>query len=202
MYRCIVIIGLLFSLKSYSQSIDISKNWLISIGDTLDWANSSYNDNHWKTMENIGAFEDSGFPNFQNFGWVRKKVVIPSSLKDPAEKYGYFYLSLGRINDADQTFFNGKLVGQMGSMPPDSIDVDRGKRIYKVAVKEILWDKENQIAVRIFSNFHNGGLWDENFNIIIPSENIFHVTEKNIPGFPFTKRPAIFRSLNKCEYFI
>jgi hypothetical protein len=192
MYKYIVIIGLLFSLKSSSQSIDISKNWLITIGDTLDWANNSYNDNYWKTMETIGPFEDRGFGNFQNFGWVRKKVIIPSSLKDQAEKSGYFYLSLGRINDADQTFFNGKLVGQTGSMSPQQIGVDRGKRIYKVDATEILWDKENQIAIRIFSNFHNGGLWDKNFNIIIPTENIFHVTQKNISEFPLPKGQQSF----------
>jgi hypothetical protein len=199
MYKYIVIIGLLFSLKSSSQSIDISKNWLISIGDTLDWANSAYNDSHWKTMENIGTFEYRGFPDFQNFGWARKKVIIPSSLKDTAEKYGYFYLSLGRINDAEQTFFNGKLVGETGSMPPKQPEVNRGKRIYKVAVKEILWDEENQIAVRIFSNFHNGGLWDENFNIIIPTGNIFHLTEKIIPGFPLQKGQQSFEASTNVD---
>jgi hypothetical protein len=199
MYRLITIIGLFFSLKSYSQSIDISKNWLINIGDTIGWASVSYNDNHWKTTESIGPFERNGFPNFQNFGWVRKKVLIPSTLKDSAEKYGYFYLTLGKINDADQTFFNGKLVGQTGSMPPDSIAVDRGQRIYKVDVKDILWDKENQIAVRIFSNFHNGGLWSENFDIIIPSENVFHLTKKNISGFPLPKNQQSFEASTRVN---
>ena len=187
MCRYVIIIGSVFSFKSYSQSIEISKDWLISIGDTMDWASSSYNDSHWKTMERISEIDDWGTPNFQHFGWIRKKMVIPSSLKDQAEKSGYFYLALGRINDADQTFFNGKLVGQTGSMPPDSIGVDRRQRIYKVPVNEILWDKENQLAVRIFSNFHNGGIWGENFNIIFPSETIFHVSEKNISGISLPK---------------
>lgn len=136
MYRYIVIIGLLSSLKSYSQSIDISKNWLVSIDDTLDWASGS---------------------------------------------------------------FNGKLVGQTGSMPPNSIGVDRGKRIYKVDAKEVHWDQENQIAVRIFSNFHNGGLWGENFNIIFPSENIFHSAEKNISGFPWPKGQKSYEASTKVS---
>jgi len=94
MYRYILIIGLLFHIKSYSQYIDISKNWLINVGDTLEWAGSSFNDSNWKTIDTIGLFERNGFPDFDDFGWVRKKVVIPSSLKNSAEKYGYFYLSL------------------------------------------------------------------------------------------------------------
>jgi len=187
MYRHIIIAGLVFTLKSYAQNIDISKNWLSNIGDTTIWASGSFNDTYWKTMENIGPFERNGFPDFENFGWVRKKVFISSTLKDSAEKYGYFYLSLGKINDADQTFFNGKLVGQTGGMPPGPIVVDRGKRIYKINVKEITWDAQNQIAVRIFSNFHNGGIWDQDFRIIIPSERIFHAAEKPIPEFPLLK---------------
>jgi hypothetical protein len=199
MHRHIAIIGLLFSLKSYSQSIDISKNWLGNIGDTIDWASTFYNDSHWKTIEKISPFERNDFHDFKDFGWVRKKVLIPSTLKGSAEKYGYFYLALGKINDADQTFFNGKLTGQTGSMPPHSIGVDRGQRIYKVNEKDILWDKENQIAVRVFSNFRNGGLWDENFNIIIPSEHIFHAAEKSIPGFSLSKGQRSFEAAAKAD---
>ncbi len=185
---------LLFSLNCYSQAIDISKNWKITIGDTSVWASSSFNDSAWKTMENIAPFERSGFPDFQHFGWVRKEIIIPSTFKDDAKKYGYFYLSLGKINDADQAFFNGKLVGQTGGMPPGSISVNRGQRIYKVDAKNILWDEENLIAVRIFSNFHNGGLWGENFRIIIPSETVFHIAKRNIPDFPLSKHQQAFET--------
>jgi hypothetical protein len=184
MCRLFVITGILFSLETYSQSIDISKNWLMTIGDTAEWSGASFNDENWKKIENIGLFENTGLSDFKNFGWARKKVIIPSSLKGSAEKYGFFYLSLGMINDADQTFFNGKLVGQTGSMPPAALSVDRGKRLYKLPVERILWDKENLIAVRIYSSFHNGGLSGDNFKLIIPSENIFHSTQKRIGEFP------------------
>jgi hypothetical protein len=199
MCRFILIAAVFFSLKSFSQSIDISKNWLVTIGDTSNWSGNSYDDTHWKRSEKAQPFEQSGFEKFKNFGWVRKKIVIPSSLKDSAEKYGYFFIALGRINDADQTFFNGKLVGQMGGMPPAHIQVDRGMRVYKVDVKEIFWDKENLIAVRIFSNFHNGGLWDENFYIIIPSENIFHLSQKIIPGFVLEKGQQSYEASTKAD---
>jgi hypothetical protein len=171
----------------------------MNIGDTMDWASASYNDSHWKTTESIGPFERNGFSNFENFGWVRKKVFIPLALKSPTEKYGYFYLSLGRINDADETFFNGKLVGQTGSMPPDTIGVNRGQRIYKINAKKILWDKENQVAVRIFSNFRNGGLWGENFSIIVPSEVVFHAVEKNISAFPLSQGQQSFGASTRVD---
>ncbi len=202
MYRYFLIIGLFSCFRSYSQSIDISKNWLINIGDSLDWASSSYNDDHWKAIETIGPFENRGFRNFQNFGWARKKLTIPSSLKEQAERSGFIYLSLGRINDADQTFFNGRMIGQTGGMPPSSLEVERGRRLYKVNLSDVFWDKENQIAVRIFSNFHNGGLWDENFKIIVPSPSIFHESGKSIPGYPLNKGQQSFEALSKPDVSI
>src|ERR1700730_6625045 len=199
MYKNILTISLLFCLKSYSQSIDISKNWLLNIGDSLDWASGSYNDGHWKTIENIGLFEDKELGEFQNFGWARKKLIIPSSLKDPAERSGFIYLSLGRINDADQTFFNGKLVGQTGGFPPAPLEVNRGSRIYKVDSKDVFWGKENQVAVRIFSNFRNGGLWDENFKIIVPSASIFHLSGNSISGYPLEKGQQSLEAVTKPD---
>src|SRR5690349_13339361 len=161
MKRYFAIIGLLFSFNTFSQSIDISRNWQMNIGDSMAWATNFYNDSHWKTVDAIDRFEKSGFPGFQNFGWVRKKIVIPSTMKTVAEKAGYFYISLGTIYDADQLYFNGKLAGQTGGIPPADKLVVRKRRIYKLASKDILWDKENVIAVRVFANFHNGGLQGE-----------------------------------------
>src|ERR1051326_1382817 len=137
MKRYFAIIGLLFSLKSFSQSIDITRQWQMNIGDSLDWANVSYNDSHWKAVEEMNRFETRGFHDFQDFGWIRKKIIFSSGMKAAADKAGYFYISLGKIYDADQVFFNGKLAGQSGTMPPAGKLVERGWRIYKVAAKDI-----------------------------------------------------------------
>ena len=195
MKRYLAIIGLLFSVKSFSQSIDITKDWQMNIGDTLGWASISYNDSHWKTINNISPFERNGFPDFQNFGWVRKKVVIPSGMKAAAEKAGYFYISLGKIYDADQVYFNGKLAGQTGGIPPADKLVVRERRIYKLAAKDIFWDRENLIAVRVFANFHNGGLQGESCNVVIPSETVFHLTGKAIQSFPLPKGQQAYEAL-------
>ena len=167
----------------------------MNIDDSLDWANVSYNDSHWKTVGTIDRFEKFGFPDFQNFGWVRKKIVIPSSMRVAAEKAGYFYISLGTIYDADQLYFNGKLVGHTGGIPPAEKVVVRDRRIYKLAAKDILWDKENLIAVRVFANFHNGGLQGENCDIIVPSEEVFHLRGKAIQSFPLPKGQQAYVAL-------
>jgi hypothetical protein len=200
MYRYLLIAGLLLSLKTFSQTIDITSQWKMNVGDSSFWSSLSYDDDHWKTAEKIGPFERKGLGNFQNFGWVRKKVVVPSSMKEAAQRAGYFYLSLGKIYDAEQVYYNGKLIGHTGGMPPGEKVVERGARIYKVNAKEIFWDKENLIAVRIFANFHNGGLQGENCYIVIPSETIFHATAKTVPAYPLSQGRQAFEAAINADH--
>jgi hypothetical protein len=190
----------LVSLQAFSQNIDITRQWRLNIGDTLNWASSSYDDSHWKLIEEINRFEAEGFSNFQDFGWARKTFFIPSTMKEATDKVGYFYVSLGRIFDADEVFFNGKLVGSSGTMPPDGKLVERGKRIYKVPGSNILWDKENLIAIRVFSNFRNGGLQGEHCAIIIPSEEIFHLSQKAIPSFPLENSQQSYEAVTSLAH--
>lgn len=194
MYKYIFFAGLLFSVKTFSQTIDVTKHWRMNIGDSTLWKELSYNDDHWKIAEEIGPFERKGFPEFQNFGWARNLVVIPSAMKAAAGKAGYFYISLGKIYDADQVYFNGKLIGQTGGIPPAEKLVERDTRIYKVNSKNIDWDRQNLIAVRIYSNFHNGGLQGEQCSIVIPAQNIFHSTTDQIALCPLAKRQRSFHA--------
>jgi len=190
-----VVIGLVFCGKGFSQAIDITKQWRLNIGDSSDWRNPSYNDGHWKMVDDINRFEARGLHDFHDFGWARKKVIFPSSMKAAAQKAGFFYLSLGRIYDADQVYFNGKLDGESGGMPPADKLVNRKKRIYMVPADGILWDKENVIAVRVFSNFHNGGLQGDPCTIIVPSENVFHLTRNAISSFPLEENKEAYEAL-------
>jgi len=201
MCRLILIITLLFSLKTFSQTIDITRQWRLRTGDSLAWSALAYNDLQWKTAEEIGPFERKGFPDFQNFGWARKTVVIPSTMKAATDKAGYFYLSLGKIYDADQVFFNGRLVAQTGGIPPEEKLVERGARLYKLSSKDILWDQENLIAVRIFSNFHNGGLQGRQCSIVVPSEAIFHETTGAVPSFPLFNNQHAYEALIRADLF-
>jgi DUF1680 family protein len=73
------------------------------------------------------------------------------------KRSGYLKLCLGQIQDADQTFFNGKLIGETGSFSPFT-----GKwgqpRNYFVKADQIEWDAENTIAVRVYGPNNNGGM--------------------------------------------
>jgi DUF1680 family protein len=69
-------------------------------------------------------------------------------------------LYLGKIDDADQTYFNGKLIGATGSFPPDYITQWEKPRMYIIPEAAVLWDKENIIAVRIYNLIGGMGMWE------------------------------------------
>lgn len=145
-----------FSAKS--QSIPLPKDVKFKMGDDMAWANQSFNDNDWGSKQ-LGTSWAANEIKDNVYSWYRIKIIIPSSMKSLAEKGKGLKLSLGKIDDVDQTFFNGKLIGQTGAMPPQFIPKWETDRVYTVSVNDILWDKENVIAVRIFSNIGGAGMY-------------------------------------------
>jgi hypothetical protein len=162
-----------------AQTIDISKDWKFEFGDKAEWAQLKTDDSQWKSMPKLGFIEQLGYPDFQGFAWFRKRIVIPSSLKANAEKYGYAMVVLGGIDDSDQGFFNGKMIGESGKLPPDTyVQGYYEFRMYKIDIKDILWDKENIIAVRLYDNTGDGGFHKGPYIFSVPEGDTYKTTDK------------------------
>jgi hypothetical protein len=147
-----------------AQIVQLPREWKFKLGDNMDWANQSYSDGDWGYKRVGRAFAAKGITD-NVYAWYRIKIVIPSGMKSAVEKGKGIKLSLGVIAHFDQTFFNGKLIGQTGSLPPDYKKDWATKRVYSVPEKEILWDKENVIAVRVFSlDSDELGMFDGPYN--------------------------------------
>jgi DUF1680 family protein len=140
-------------IETFAQNITLSKDARFKFGDNREWANSIFNDNEWASQQ-LGK----GFTKDSSYGWYRIKVIIPSKLKTTAGKG--LKLHLGKIDDIDQTFFNGKLIGETGSFPPNFITQWEQQRIYTIPENLVQWDKENLIAVRIYNSVGGMGMWD------------------------------------------
>src|ERR1035438_561398 len=152
----LLVFFLILIVYMQAQSVQGPRQWKFKIGDNMDWANQSFNDVGWdiKAVGNSWSAKDI---KDNVFAWYRTKIFIPSSMKSADEKRKGIKLSLGKIDDADQTFFNGNLIGQTGSLPPKYESKWDADRVYFIPENEILWDKENVIAVRVFS-LDNGGI--------------------------------------------
>lgn len=138
-----------------AQSINLPNEGKFKFGDNLEWAQLDFNDQDWSSQ-----LLGKSFRKDSSYAWYRIKVVIPSSLKTTAGKG--LKLNLGKIDDADQTFFNGKLIGAMGSFPPNYTTQWDQARVYTIPEKDVQWDKENVIAVRVYNLVGGMGMWSGN----------------------------------------
>lgn len=172
----IIIVVFLLGFSIQAQNI-LNSNWKFSTGDDLSWIRPDFDDSKWTNAIIGEAWEKWGFEKYDGFAWYRKAVVIPSKLKNDAEKNGGLILKLARIDDADYTYFNGSLIGKTGELPPHYLgkyDVDRA---YTIPVTSILWDQPNIIAVRVYDEAGNGGVYGTDISLMVSgAKNLFNIS--------------------------
>lgn len=139
---------------------------LFSEGDDLAKAKPDYNDASWRKIDVTKTWNAQNI-NGLDYGWYRMRFTLPSTLKEEAKHTGVIQFNLGQIDDADEVFLNGKLIGKTGRMPADqggyssAWDTDRQ---YTVSVndKDINWDGENVLAIRCYNGNDPGGMFGSN----------------------------------------
>ncbi len=141
-----------------SQSI-VPAEWKFLQGDKTEYIDSALNEYWWKDISPLTVWERQGFQGYDGFAWYRVKVVVPPSMKKNAFRYGGLMLNLGKIDDADETFFNGHKIGATGVMPPDYAGAYDVRRSYLIPPEYVQWGKKNTIAVRVYDAGGDGGLY-------------------------------------------
>jgi len=136
----------------------LSVYWRFAIGDDLNRRDPALNDTGCPWIYSGAPWENQGYPNYDGFAWYRQTVTMPSSLRGDADRYGRVLLRLGRIDDCDETYFNGTLVGTMGRLPPDYATAYNEDRVYVVPAALVRWDAANVIAIRVYDGGGGGGL--------------------------------------------
>ncbi|MFZ2432153.1 MAG: hypothetical protein WAW57_13470, partial [Lutibacter sp.] len=176
---------------SQAQEIILPKEVRFNIGDNPEWANPNFDDSHWGTQ-----FLGKSWQILDVYAWYRIKIIIPESLKKAATKRNGLLLNLGKIDDVDQTFFNGKLVGETGGFPPNVVTKWQENRSYAIPLEVVKWGKENVISVRMYSNIGGAGMYEGPYNLspiqwsnYISIEKSFVETQNN--GF---QRKLIFKN--------
>jgi cephalosporin-C deacetylase-like acetyl esterase len=160
MKRILIIIACLaISYTSFSQNL-LPEKWKFKTGDDASWASPSYDDSDWNSISPMKVWEQQGFPSYDGYAWYRAKFVAPVEMKKEADSYGGLALELGKIDDADITWLNGKELGHTGKFPPDYSTAWDTPRKYLIPSDKVLWGNENVIAVRVYDLDGNGGLYD------------------------------------------
>lgn len=145
--------------SAWAQSVTTAR---FCAGDNPEWKSPSFDDSSWQTLRLDKVWDYQGIPASTKFGWYRISLDTPQlSQKTGTEADNYVTINLGKIDDVDETYLNGTLIGKTGSLPTDK-DGYRSRfsatRSY-LAPRRLLADKGNTIAVRVYSGGEPGGMY-------------------------------------------
>ena len=111
------------------------------------WKKPDYDDQNWVTLNAPQYWEEQGLPEFDGVVWYRRDIYL-----NDAQLAQAAVLELGTVDDCDETYVNGKRVG-------DTCQWDAPRR-YAVPAG-LLHPGRNVIAVRVTDNGGGGGFYGE-----------------------------------------
>jgi cephalosporin-C deacetylase len=140
----------------------IPEQWKFQVGDDPTWSEARLDDEAWQTIEVGKNWESQGHEDYDGYAWYRVALHIPKSMESNAAllELGHLTLTLGKIDDVEQVWFNGASIGQTGQFPPSYSTAWTQSRRYTIPANLVRWDAENVIAVRVFDEGGDGGLYE------------------------------------------
>ncbi len=155
------------NLDDYAKSIEREVRERVGETSTVDlgmkgnqpaWADPELNDLAWKTMELPGYIESNGLQGVDGIIWFRTVINLsPEEAAMPSTLY------LAKVNDSDNTFINGKLVGST------QLQADKS-RVYAIPVG-ILKPGKNNLTVQMEDVGGMGGIYGDPATLKLQCEN-------------------------------
>ncbi len=140
--------------ENWDEVLNLKGTWKFSIGDQRRWAEPGYDDRSWESIAVPSKWEDEGFHGYDGYAWYRKSFD-GRGLNDPNWSYSLF---LGYIDDVDEVYLNGHLIGYSGAFPPDFNTAYNAYRKYYIPNEFINFNGKNVIAVRVYDAQIEGGI--------------------------------------------
>ncbi len=110
---------------------------------TVKWFDTAYIPKGWRPINIPGYWEEQGIKDLRGTIWYRREITVPANMAGMPAK-----LFMGRIKDADFTYVNGVLVGNITyQYPPRRYTVPAG----------ILHPGKNLVVVRVTNQSQGGG---------------------------------------------
>lgn len=166
-------IGLYGGKTAISFNLNLQSVWKFKPGDDMARKELDYNDSNWDDVFVPSQWEDQGYRDYDGYAWYRKSFIYTGNITE--EK---MVILLGKIDDIDQVYINGTLVGSTGNFPsrPNGranasaeYDAFRGYYFRTDLLKK---DQKNVIAVRVLDTGGAGGIYEGPAGILTQTKYI------------------------------
>ena len=153
-------IGLYGGKTSVNLDLNLQSVWKFQTGDDPARKVADFDDSGWSEIMVPAKWEDQGYRDYDGYAWYRKKFSFQANSDEK------MVLLLGKIDDIDQVFINGVLVGSTGNFPAKKWDdVSVGSeytafRGYYIPDGLLKKNQTNVIAVRVLDTGGAGGIYE------------------------------------------
>lgn len=128
--------------------------WKFIRGDNMAYKEYRAFEGNWDIVQVPANWQIYPLPEAEpHWGWYRRSVNLSEE-----DRFKNISIQLGKIGDADELYFNGKLVGSSGQMPPGFISAKNEDRVYLIPPSAINYNGRNVVALRVYSESGNGGI--------------------------------------------
>jgi sialate O-acetylesterase len=147
----------IYNYAQFSEnSLNLFGKWKFRLFDDEKWSEEKLDESGWEEVIVPAKWESQGFRDYDGFAWYRKTFDLkPNFRKDD------MVLLLGKIDDMDEVFINGKLIGGTGKINRKWTDGDEWSRHRTYSVPDgLLKTGNNVIAVRVYDQVGDGGIYE------------------------------------------
>ena len=168
-------VGIYADVEAMNLNVNLAGTWKFRFGDNESWKDPVTDESSWRNII-VPSFWEGQYADYDGFAWYRKSFDLPENLSGKE-----LVLCLGKIDDIDEVYVNGRLIGSTGSMKKGKIKFDKEYqyfRGYYIPRDMELKPKGNVIAVRVFDGFKDGGIYEGPIGIITSDKYIQFWNEK------------------------
>jgi hypothetical protein len=151
-----VLLAVALSSVARAQTIDldvtrlpispVDSAWRFHLGDDARWAQPDFDDSTWQTLQPATDWTKQGYPKRTEFAWFRFRLRAPAHTQS-------LVLELPAIEKSYQLFSDGKLIAQVGTLPPGPAhNVIGAARVFTLPVHSGSSAKEITVALRLWQD--------------------------------------------------
>ena len=187
--------------ESFSKAMDAADRQRIAQGyeieeEIIDWSDPSLAVNDWQpifTPSRWSKTEATALHDFDGIIWTRRDFTLSNEWSDAGAT-----LSLGPIDDSEEVYLNGKMIGSTRRNWFDP-------RVYKVP-PGMLKAGENALVIRVTDGGGRGGLYGEEPDVFIrqgnKTENLSGIWKYKIEKQFFPNRSIFAEEVSVQDLFL